>query len=282
MNRISFLKNIIGIAGIGALPKNWVKSYRKIYLLQFFVRGFQFADGLKILEQMEENQMLELVREPENKYDTNAIALYFNEHKIGFVPKEKNEILARLMDSETIVLMAEIVKIEPTAKAWENVFATIYILKEETEPFGANEKPLTQVKTPKYYTLKRDKDHVSRVTLDHVKEQASKTDYYQILVKQSQTDRVFDLIHDCFPHPMQLEEAMENGIFAFKKENIPAFMLEDIKAAEQMIETELQQGTYYLTQGGNILLEHINDIKSIVSIPNPTNELVKIFEIEWV
>lgn len=37
-------------------------------------------------------------REPDNKYDSRAIALYFEGEKIGFIPREDNVILSGFLD----------------------------------------------------------------------------------------------------------------------------------------------------------------------------------------
>lgn len=97
MNRSAFLKNLIGLFGISALPPKMVKQYRKIYLLQSFVRGFRFYEGPKIIHEINKSGLLELVREPDNQYDPCAIALHFNGKKIGFLPMESNEMLSILM-----------------------------------------------------------------------------------------------------------------------------------------------------------------------------------------
>lgn len=41
---------------------------------------------------------LNLVREPTNKYDPNAIAVYADDTKIGYVPKNANRALAQFID----------------------------------------------------------------------------------------------------------------------------------------------------------------------------------------
>ena len=41
---------------------------------------------------------LVLIREPENKFDKNAIAVYAGFHKVGYIPKGKNLALAALID----------------------------------------------------------------------------------------------------------------------------------------------------------------------------------------
>src|SRR5437016_1584714 len=44
-----------------------------------------------------------LVREPGNQYDKNAIAVYVDGKKIGYVPKKQNAVLAQFIDQNGIV-----------------------------------------------------------------------------------------------------------------------------------------------------------------------------------
>ena len=52
----------------------------------------------KIAEQMKEGQELVLERDTNNTQDAWAIRVLFNGKKVGFVPADRNEMLARLMD----------------------------------------------------------------------------------------------------------------------------------------------------------------------------------------
>ena len=42
---------------------------------------------------------LYLKREPENKYDSFAVLVLFNDQKLGYLPKAKNQTISRLMDA---------------------------------------------------------------------------------------------------------------------------------------------------------------------------------------
>lgn len=61
-----------------------------------------------------EGQELMLIREKDNKYDANAIAIYADfekkAHQIGYVKKELAEEMAKIIDSGHII-MAEITNI---------------------------------------------------------------------------------------------------------------------------------------------------------------------------
>lgn len=41
-----------------------------------------------------------LVREPTNQYDANAIAVYVDGRRIGYVPKKQNAVLAQFIDQK--------------------------------------------------------------------------------------------------------------------------------------------------------------------------------------
>lgn len=44
-------------------------------------------------------ETLALVREPENPYDPDAIAVLLADRKVGYIPRRHNAVLARLMDA---------------------------------------------------------------------------------------------------------------------------------------------------------------------------------------
>ena len=41
---------------------------------------------------------LRLVRERENGFDPNAVAIYLDDYKLGFVPRSENELIAKFLD----------------------------------------------------------------------------------------------------------------------------------------------------------------------------------------
>ncbi len=239
MKRTDFIKNIIGLFGIGVLPKTIMESYQKCYLLQCFVRGFQFYNGPKILHTLQQGQLVELFREPENIHDACAIAIYCNQHKIGYVPAEQNEILSRLMDSDVVKLAAELTHIEPHAATWENVHIAIYILKA-IDQLPAHASYLSVVETPEYYTLKDGTDRIYRLTKKG-DEILDGDDFYEALVDNSKTDRVYDLIHNDIGSAEAMEAIVDESLLIINRKRIPADLLGDeiLNAIEEgMIELD--------------------------------------------
>ena len=156
MNRLQFLKRFVGIAGFGFMPLSEIFTKRKIYLLQCFVAGFRFNNGMELLELMEVNDVIELKREPNNEHDTSAIALYWQQEKIGYVPADNNLILAKLLDAEALPLFAIITHLNKKVKPWENVSIAIYFLQEEKKELHPHALYLQNLYRPHYTSLKKN------------------------------------------------------------------------------------------------------------------------------
>lgn len=77
---------------------------QRVLVLKTGVAGIQFhianKEEKKALDNITPGTELMLFREPDNKYDEWAIAVYLTkDDKIGFVSRFKNETIARLMDA---------------------------------------------------------------------------------------------------------------------------------------------------------------------------------------
>lgn len=72
---------------------------REILVLQCLVAGTSFRKLDKVQDDLNETVQLEMKREGDNEFDQFAVALWFQNTKVGYIPKDKNEVLARLMDA---------------------------------------------------------------------------------------------------------------------------------------------------------------------------------------
>ena len=64
-----------------------------------FPRPNQERTGIEIIPELKSGQELKLVREPDNKYDHNAIGIWVGNEQLGYVPKETASGLAPEMDN---------------------------------------------------------------------------------------------------------------------------------------------------------------------------------------
>lgn len=231
MTRGNFLRNLIGLYGIASLPLEMVKQYQKVYLLQCFVRGFQYYHGPQIIDEINKSGLLEMVREPQNKYDKNAVALHFNNQKIGFIPMESNEMLAVLLDTGLLTLQAEITHIEKRAMDWEKIHVAIYVMKALDDGISEELLPFTLLETPHYCTLKSKHNTYTRFYFEEKEEVLSGESFYKNLVENSSTDQVYTLIHDSFPNAADMDKAVDGSKMVVSKHRLPkSVSLADIEA----------------------------------------------------
>ena len=60
--------------------------------------GFRHSDGGEVLGKLRPGDRLELVREPANPHDANAVRVEWRGVKLGYVPRRDNAAVARQMD----------------------------------------------------------------------------------------------------------------------------------------------------------------------------------------
>ena len=59
-------------------------------LESFHIAGFSHHEGFKVFSELKVGTKVELRHEPDNPYDPEAVAIYYGETKIGYVPREHN------------------------------------------------------------------------------------------------------------------------------------------------------------------------------------------------
>lgn len=102
-NIISSGGNLIGLTGSGIeLGKPFSKE---IFLVGTKIAGTSYVEDIEnISKNLIEGMKLNFFREPKNKYDNLAIVVKDDKgNKIGYIPRDKNEIIARLMDAGKLI-----------------------------------------------------------------------------------------------------------------------------------------------------------------------------------
>ncbi len=97
-------------------------------LTSFYIRGFQHWDGVLVLDQLRLGTALELVAEPDNPYDPQAVALYFGATKLGYVPADQNGLFATMLYfGHADAFSARILQVDSKAAPWEQVRVCICV-----------------------------------------------------------------------------------------------------------------------------------------------------------
>lgn len=129
MNRIDFLKQVLLGGALLFVPKhsseNEPKATREIRLSSPYIAGFQYYKSLELDQMLKENDSLILKREPLNNYDCYAIEVFSGSNKLGYLPREENKVIARMMD-QGMTVKAKIIKIKPEEHPYRRVKAEVF------------------------------------------------------------------------------------------------------------------------------------------------------------
>lgn len=102
MERRTFIKTLLGLfAGVHTLPSVAGKEgaqARRVLIQRSPLAGFQYYAGPALRGAFSSGQPLTLQREPQNSHDKRAVAVYWREQKVGYLPRRENKIVSEMMD----------------------------------------------------------------------------------------------------------------------------------------------------------------------------------------
>ena len=127
MQRRTFFKALFGGAGAAMIGRRADAQDRTILLQESPIAGFQYYNGDAIWPSLGVGKRLSLVRESFNKYDDDAVAVYFRNNKLGFVPQIENRAIAQMLDRGER-LEATISRVVNDGDPWERVRMTIFLV----------------------------------------------------------------------------------------------------------------------------------------------------------
>lgn len=90
------------------------------------VAGFQFYAGRELWHEMKLGDALELVRDPGNAHDPNAVRVVWRGKMLGYVPRGENAHVARQLDHGARV-RARIVKLTEHRNPWLRMQFEVYV-----------------------------------------------------------------------------------------------------------------------------------------------------------
>jgi hypothetical protein len=107
---------------------------KRKYLLDCNIAGFTYYDGVIVFDRLRLGTKLCLVAEPENRYDPNAIALYFEEHKLGFIPRTENKVLSLFFEQGYgNIFEVYINRVSPDERPENQIGVIVYLKKNKNE-----------------------------------------------------------------------------------------------------------------------------------------------------
>ena len=104
---------------------------QSIYYMDCHIAGFKYWDGLEVFEHLRIGTPLHLVREKDNKYDPEAIAVYWKDTKLGFIPTDKNTDLSKFLDmGHGDIFKVRINRVNPEKEPYTPIGIVIKIIKK--------------------------------------------------------------------------------------------------------------------------------------------------------
>jgi len=83
----------------------------------FYVAGVQFHKLYDVINLMKEEDPVQLVPEPSNKYDKFAVRVEALDTMFGYIPKSHSQMVSRLIAFGK-TLSAKIIKLSPESEPW--------------------------------------------------------------------------------------------------------------------------------------------------------------------
>ena len=103
----------------------------RIHFENFYLAGFTYYDGPVTFNELKIGTALKLVPDPENKYDDDAVMVYFNQHKLGYVPRDNNKHISAILKSGVDLFDARIQMIKPDTHPEKQIMVVVYAKGEQ-------------------------------------------------------------------------------------------------------------------------------------------------------
>ena len=104
------------------------KTIKRAHLDNFHIAGFGYWDGCEAFEHLKIGTKLDLVRETDNPFDPYAVALYYEDYKLGFIPRGSNHDISKYLDMGLKdIFEIRITRITPEAHPENQVEVIVYI-----------------------------------------------------------------------------------------------------------------------------------------------------------
>jgi hypothetical protein len=127
MNKRNFLTGLLTALGAGLATPAAARPRRPVLIQISPLAGFQYHAGAALWPQLAIGQPLALVREPDNRYDPDAVRIDWNGHKLGYLPRADNTAVAQMLDRGE-ALQARIAQLRVAPDPWQRVGVAVELV----------------------------------------------------------------------------------------------------------------------------------------------------------
>ena len=106
---------------------------KRTHFNHFNIAGFTFYEGVLAFKHLEIGTGLTMKPEPGNRYDENAVAIYYNEHKLGYVPRSQNKAIATILGAGQNIFEMRVQQLIPDASPEQQVQVVVFVTTNKNE-----------------------------------------------------------------------------------------------------------------------------------------------------
>ena len=121
----SKMRFLLTISLLGWLAMAQAESIR-ILVQNSPLAGSQYYAVDQFWSEIKVGDALELIREPDNKHDRNAIRVEWHGHKLGYLPRKENRVVAAAMDAGDR-LSARVSSMSDNKNPWQRVAFEVFV-----------------------------------------------------------------------------------------------------------------------------------------------------------
>lgn len=103
------------------------------HLTHFDIAGFTYYEGVLAFSKLKIGVSLQLKLEEDNKYDARAVAIYYNDFKLGFVPRSENRIIYKFLKLDMNCFEIRIQRVDEKQNPEHQIGVVVHIVKSENK-----------------------------------------------------------------------------------------------------------------------------------------------------
>jgi len=104
---------------------------KRDYFIRFNIAGFSYYEGAIAFKKLKIGKVLTLKLDPTNTYDKHAVAIYYKDYKLGYIPRDKNRQLSLLLAYDINPFETVVQRVSKEAHPEEQLEVIVYITKEQ-------------------------------------------------------------------------------------------------------------------------------------------------------
>lgn len=120
--------------GAGQREKGWEMGTRSRYMDDFPIAEMRYWDAALALRDLGPGDNLSLVAEPDNPRDPDAVAIFWEDVKLGYIPRESNALPAQLLAfGHGDVIECRVLKVDLQAETYSQIRVGLYMTEKGCE-----------------------------------------------------------------------------------------------------------------------------------------------------